>query len=53
MNHDDETRSADDVPIKAIRRGYIDPNMKPLYRDDVVTTVCYDLDLPSHYTFID
>lgn len=44
---------ADDIPIKVIRRGYIDPDMKPLYRDDVVTTVCYDLDLPSHYMFND
>lgn len=44
---------ADKRSIKAIRRGYIDPNMKPLYRDDAVTTVCYDLELPSHYMFND
>lgn len=43
----------DKETIRAIRRGFIDPNTKPLYRDDVITTVCYDLDLPSHYVIND
>lgn len=39
----------DGQSIQAVRRSYKDPESILTYRDDIVSTVCYDLELPDYY----